>query len=192
MQQTTYNKLSVTISIIALFLSVSFPFFKEAYLDKPKVFTSSSKYLNLTHQFGNSMLGLNLNLVNTGEKATIVTRVEVALFNASNEILIKPKEARIVNPNGNYQNSIALNSKLESSNFIYLDLNDADNEEILEEINNLNESAIKDLDRQGCTIYNYPGQGMSNIQLCDSIFSKINNFSINNLESLKIGDYKNR
>lgn len=190
MKQETHNKVTVVISIIALILSIVFPYFKENILDKPKLFHSSSSTINLTHYFGNPSLGLNINFINTGEKPTIIKKVEIALFNAKNELILKKKKGNIFQQYAsNSQNVITLNPRTENSYNIYLQLNDVENEENNNEISNLNNSAIEDLNRQGCTIINYNAIGQ-NIQLCDSIYRKIETTCNSNLSSLKAGDYK--
>lgn len=189
MKQEKYNSWAICISFLALVLSIGFPYFKQSFLDCPEISNTSSKYITLTHYFGNPSIGLDVNLINIGEKIALIDKIQISLFNGNNELLIKRKEANIIDfVNRESQNLIVLQPNLGDSYTLILNLNDMEDEEKIEEINNVNNAVVKYFNEKRYYMFSYPdGQ---DIKLNDSMYNKIQSICIRNMESLKTGDYK--
>lgn len=199
LRQEEYNRKGYKISIIAIIISliaIIFPIIKEKYIDSAEIFCYTSNYLTLSQFYGNPSLMLPITFVNTGKKPSLVKKIDIKLYSANNEIILKGKQGEIYGQYASYpQNVIALSPISESSFNIYLRLNDDESEEKRNRVRLLENLSIEDLKNQNGLILraNILSQDLSiktNIEITDSVFQQIRDFCYSNLSTLKTGDYK--
>ena len=96
--QEKYNRRAYIISILAIaisLLAVFFPTIKEKYIDSPVIYYFTSNYLTLSQFYGNPSLMLPITFVNSGKRSSLLKKIDIELYNASNEIILKGKKGEI-------------------------------------------------------------------------------------------------
>lgn len=78
------SKIALAISAITLF----FGYIKPQYIDKPEIELNSIKQLSIGYSFGAIQMNKNISLINLGNKAAIINKIECFLiFDKKSEIL---------------------------------------------------------------------------------------------------------
>lgn len=185
MKQSNYNKYSFIISAIALLFSIGIPLV-QWFLDKPDVDITSENKITISQQYGVPTLGIAVNIINKGSKETLITKITCAFFQ-DDKLIKKDIEMKTFINNMTSTNSIFVRAKEILPINLFYNTDELNNEQI-KNVYKINSETIeylikKDIDPNNKNQYQI-------YEISDTLYSKIEKFSLANLKNSPLGECK--